>query len=96
MSGKKGMRHYSEAIKTQLRLEHESGESICSLSSKYGISRYAIQSWCNLRPEVTIRQQTPLPRGRKSNSFQTLEQEVRRLRMENAMMRDFLKEYGRR
>lgn len=96
MSGKKGMSHYSEETKEQLRWEHEAGASIAGLSRKYGISRYAIQSWCGLRPEVNLRQQAPLPRGRRANEPRSLEKEVKRLRMENELMRDFLKEYGRR
>lgn len=96
MSGKKGMAHYSEETKEQIRTEHQKGRSVNNLSQRYGISRYAIQSWCGLRPEVSIRQQNQLPRGRKPKNPRSLEQEVARLRRENAMMRDFLKEYGRR
>lgn len=96
MAGKKGMPRYSEEIKSQIYTEHQKGKSVKSLSKKYGISRYAIQSWCGLRAEVNLRKQTPLPRGRKAKNPESLDQEVKRLRMENAMMRDFLKEYGRR
>ena len=95
MSGYKGMLHYSEELKAEIRQAHEQGEGVRSLSRRYGISRYAIQSWCGLRPEVNLRQQAPLPRGRKPSKPRSLEQELRRLRMENEMMRDFLKECGR-
>lgn len=96
MSGKKGMPHYDEATKELLRQEYQSGRSITSLSKQYGISRYAIQSWCGLRSEVNLRQQAPLPKGRKPSNARPLEQELKRLRMENELMRDFLKECGRR
>lgn len=96
MSGKKGMPHYNAVTKEQLRAEHEAGASVAGLSRKYGISRYAIQSWCGLRPEVNLRRQAPLPKGRRPNKPLGLEKEVKRLRMENELMRDFLKEYGRR
>lgn len=96
MSGRKGMLHYSEEMKTQIRQEHKEGRSVHKLSREYGISRYAIQSWCGLRAEVNLRQQAALPRGRRPNNPLSLEKEVKRLRMENELMRDFLKEYGRR
>ena len=96
MSGKKGMPRYTEETKLHIRQEQQAGKGVRELSREYGISRYAIQSWCGLRPEVNLRQQAPLPRGRKPKNPQSLEQEVKRLRMENDLMRDFLKEYGRR
>lgn len=96
MSGKKGMAHYSEETKAHIRQEHKQGRSVKSLSKQYGISRYAIQGWCGLRPEVNLRQEAPLPRGRKTSNPQSLEKELKRLRMENELMRDFLKECGRR
>ena len=96
MAGKKGMPHYGKEVKAQMRQEHEEGRSVRELSREYGISRYAIQSWCGLRVEVNLRNQVPLPRGRRANKPLGLEKEVRRLRMENELMRDFLKEYGRR
>lgn len=43
MSGRKGMPHYSEEVKAQIRQEHEGGKSVRELSRQYGISRYAIQ-----------------------------------------------------
>lgn len=97
MSGKKGMPRYSEATKEQLRQEYQSGRSVKSLSEQYGISRYTIQSWCGLRPEVNLRHQVPFTRGRgKTDRVQALEREVKRLEMENELMRDFLRECGRR
>lgn len=62
MSGKKGMPHYSEETKEMVIREQKRGVSICALSRKYGISRYAIQSWCGLRKEVELRHAAPYPK----------------------------------
>ena len=96
MSGKKGMAHYGKEIKEKIIQENQSGGSVLALSKRYGISRYAIQSWCGLRPEVELRHNTPLPKGRPTKSGKNTEQELKRLRMENDLLRDFLRAIGRR
>lgn len=45
MSGKKGMVHYSEEIKEQIRNEHKEGASIKELSRRNGISRWSIHAY---------------------------------------------------
>ena len=52
MSGIKGMKHYPESFKLQIKAEHDAGASMKSLHRKYGVSIYSIESWCGLRPEV--------------------------------------------
>ena len=47
MAGKKGMKHYPPDIKAEV-VDVVDGETVKSLSKEYGISRYAIQSWCGL------------------------------------------------
>ena len=42
MSGKKGMHHYSEEMKAQVRKEYEEGKSTHGLSRKYGVSRWSV------------------------------------------------------
>lgn len=96
MSGIKGMGRYSKELKEQIIQENKNGISVQSLSKKYGISRYAIQSWCGLRPEVKLRHSTPLPKGRPSKCYMSTEQELKRLRMENELLRDFLHAIGRK
>ena len=92
MSGIKGMQHYPEAIKNEIRQAYRKGQSVNTLSKAYKISRYSIQSWCGLRPEVEIRQLVPLAKGRpKSNkNIDDYRRENKRLKMENELMRDFL------
>ena len=65
MAEKKGMQKYPMGIRNEVVEKQKKGQSVLSLSKEYGISRYAIQSWCGLRPEVNIRQTMPLKRGRK-------------------------------
>ena len=96
MGNKKGQKHYPEQIKQIIVAEKRKGQSVCSLSAKYGVSRYTIQSWCGLRPEVNRRQIAPLKRGRPTNKPEDLEKKVKRLEMENEMLRNFLRELERK
>ena len=96
MGNRKGQRHYPEHIKQIIVAEQRKGKSVCSLSAKYGVSRYTIQSWCGLRPEVNRRQMAPLKRGRPTNKAEDLEKKVKRLEMENELLRNFLRELERK
>lgn len=96
MAGKKGMQQYSEELKEQIRREMGAGKSQREISREYGISRYALQSWCGLRKEVEMRHAVPLPRGRRKTTPDTQEQLIKRLRMENELLRNFLSAVGRR
>ena len=96
MAGRRGMKHYPESFKRQVKQEYDAGASIKSLHRKYGVSRYAIQSWCGLRKEVNIRKITPLKKGRPTNKPEDLEKKVKRLEMENELLRNFLRELERK
>ena len=96
MSGIKGMRHYPESFKLQIKAEYDAGASMKSLHRKYGVSVYSIESWCGLRPEVNRRQMAPLKRGRPTNEPEDLEKKVKRLEMENELLRNFLRELERK
>lgn len=96
MSGKKGMPRYSDETKEMVIEEQKRGVSISALSCKYGISRYAIQSWCGLRKEVELRHAAPLPKGRPKVKSEAQEQIIRRLQMENELLRNFLSAVGRK
>ena len=67
-----------------------------SLNKKYGISRYTIQSWCGLRREVNLRKIASLKKGRPTNKPEDLEKKVKRLEMENELLRNFLQELERK
>lgn len=98
MSGRKGMRHYSEELKEQIRQEISGGKSQNEVSREYGISRYTVQSWCGLRPETKLRQVAPLPKGRpgRIKTIEDYEKENKRLKMENELLRDFLQSVERK
>ena len=92
MSERKGMKQYPEWVKEQVRERIAAGETQKQLSKELGISRYSIQSWCGLRPETKLWQLAPMPKGRpkKNKTIEDYEKENKRLRMEVALMRDFL------
>ena len=96
MGNRKGQKRYPEHIRQIIVAEQRKGKSVCSLSAKYGVSRYTIQSWCGLRPEVNKRQMAPLKRGRPTNKPEDLEKKVKRLEMENELLRNFLRELERK
>ena len=96
MAGRKGMKHYPESFKLQIKQEYDAGASMKSLHRKYGISVYSIESWCGLRPEVNRRQVAPLKRGRPTSKPEDLEKKVQRLEMENELLRNFLRELERK
>ena len=96
MGNRKGQKQYSESIKEQIRKEYKEGASQSSLNKKYGISRYTIQSWCGLRKEVNLRKIAPLKKGRPTNKPEDLERKVKRLEMENELLRNFLQELERK
>ena len=96
MGNRKGQKQYSKSIKEQIRKEYSEGASQSSLNKKYGISRYTIQSWCGLRSEVNLRKIAPLKKGRPTNKPEDLEKKVKRLEMENELLRNFLQELGRK
>ena len=98
MSGKKGMKHYSGAVKEEVRRRWKAGESLRSISREMGVSKYSVQSWCGLRPETQLRQIAPLPKGcpKAVKTIEDYEKENKRLRMEVELMRDFLRYTGRR
>ena len=96
MGNRKGQKQYSESIKEQIRKEYKEGTSQLSLNKKYGISRYTIQSWCGLRKEVNLRKIAPLKKGRPTNKPEDLDKKVKRLEMENELLRNFLQELERK
>ena len=96
MSGKKGMKHYHEGLKQRIREEYAQGSGQRYLAKKYGVSKYSVASWCGLRPEVELRQAAPLPKGRPRKTPENQEQLIRRLQMENELLRNFLSAVGRK
>ena len=96
MAGKKGMVHYSEEFKEQIRVEYRAGDSLNGLQRKYGVSRWSIHCWCGLSAKVKMRQSSPLPKGRPRKNPEKQDQIIKRLQMENELLRNFLLAVGRR
>ena len=96
MSGKRGMLHYTEGMKEQVREEYAKGTSINELSRKYGVSRWSIHCWCRLSEKVNLKQAAPLRKGRPRKSPENSEELIRRLQMENELLRNFASVVGRR
>jgi len=97
MAGKKGMKPYPPAIKAEVVERHREGESVNALSKEYGISRYAIQSWCGLvlKSIQTTPKRRGRPRTKPTTPQQEMELELMQLRMENDLLRSFLQAAGR-
>lgn len=90
MSGKKGMKKYSVEVREEVVGRVHAGESQRALCREYGISRWAIQCW--LKESVL-----PKARGRKpAKTLAEYKYENKRLKMENELLRDFLRSTGRK
>ena len=90
MSGKRGMKKYPVGIREEVVARIRAGESQCALSREDGISRWAIQCW--LKEPVL-----PKMRGRKpAKTLAEYKYENKRLKMENELLRDFLRSIGRK
>lgn len=96
MAGKKGMKHYPESLKEQIRQEFRQGASLHGLQRKYGVSYWSVHCWCGLSEKVAMRQIAPLPKGRPRKTAQSQEQLIKRLKMENELLRNFLSAVGRK
>ena len=100
MSGKKGQKHYPEAVREEVIRRLSNGESQKQISREMGLSRYTIQSWSGLRKEVNQRKLNPKAKGRPRKDGQPPHQnektELERLRMENKLLRDFLQSIERK
>ena len=90
MSGKRGMKKYPVGIREEVVARIRAGESQCALSREYGISRWAIQCW--LKEPVL-----PKMRGRKpAKTLAEYKYENKRRKVENELLRDFLRSIGRK
>lgn len=96
MGNRKGQKHYPNEIKEKIREEYAKGKSTHELEREYGISRHSVASWCGLRAKVNEQHLHPKKRGRPSAKPEDLESKVRRLEMENELLRNFLQELERK
>ena len=90
MSGKKGMKKYPVGIREEVVSRIRAGESQRALSRESIRISIAIQCW--LKEPVS-----PKTRGRKPvKTLAEYKNENKRLKMENELLRDFLRSTGRK
>jgi len=101
MSGKMGMKAYPYEIKEQaVRLHLETGLTIKEVNHRLAIADPdRVKKWCATYRKDGFAGLQPKPRGqyRKKESIakEPLEDEIKRLRMENELLRNFLYEAER-
>jgi len=103
MAGKKGMKkqHYPEEIKEQaVRLHLEEGLTKREVCNRLGITdEQRVKKWCAIYRKTGIVGLQYKPKGRPRKYLRTQQQEIehemKRLRMENELLRNFLCEVER-
>lgn len=101
MAGKIGMKHYSIAIKQQaVKLHIEDGLTIRQITTLLGITdKDRVKKWCAMyRKDGMPGLLRPKGRPRKcrQSNPEHLDDELKRLRMENVLLRNFRYEAERR
>jgi transposase-like protein len=102
MSGKKGMKEYPPSFKEQaVHMHIEDGLTIREINERLGIAdRQRLKKWCAAYRKEGLLGLQPQRKGRPKKISKTeaeqLSDEVKRLRMENELLRNFLYEVGKR
>ena len=99
MSGKKGQEHYSAEIKTEILKKIDDGKvSLRAFCRESGISRYAVQNWRRIQNGKVekVPRKRGRPRAKPLTTLEEFEQENKRLKMENELLRSFLQAAGRK
>jgi transposase-like protein len=100
MAGKIGMKsnQFSQQIKLEaVRAHLEEGLSVREVMARFGISsRSTLQFWCVAYRKRGWAGLEARPKGRRPAVFESIEEELCRLRMENEVLRTFLSEAERR
>jgi transposase-like protein len=91
MAGKKGMSWYSIEYRLQILNEHANGLSFSSLSKQYNIDERVLKRWSKWKRENGIPKQITgkVRKGRPRAKPESLEEENKRLKMENALLKKF-------
>jgi len=93
MAGKKGMTHYPLEIRREVVRKHlDEGIATPQLCSEYGLHKSQITDWCKWYRQYGVPMQlTGKKRGRPKTVVgeETLEQKVKRLEMENTLLKKF-------
>lgn len=91
MAGQKGMKHYPLEFRQKIVDLHISkGLSLSQLAQDYNIARDRVALWCRWQKQYGVPKQiTGKKKGRPKIRTETLEEEVKRLRMENEVLKKF-------
>ena len=92
----KGLKDYPSEVKDKVVKEREAGASLRQIARKYNLSVYSVGAWCGQVSRVNTRMQMPLKRGRPTKNPEEIEKKVKRLEMENELLRNFLRELERK
>ena len=92
----KGLKDYPSELKDKIVKEREAGASLRQIARKHNVSVYSVGAWCGQVSRVNTRMQIPLKRGRPTNNPEEIEKKVKRLEMENELLRNFLRELERK
>ena len=101
MSGKVGMKTYPYEIKEQAVVMHlEEGLTIREVNKRLKIADVdRVKKWCAIYRKDGLSGLQPKPKGRRTKeeviTQNPLETEIKRLRMENELLRNFLCVAGR-
>jgi len=92
-----------KVLETQLRELREAGKSRQEIADAFGMNKIQIKNWINRENRAKAKLEAGIPprqRGRPRKHERTSEEEykfeIKRLKMENALLRDFLQLAGRR
>jgi transposase-like protein len=91
MAGKKGMKHYPLEFRQIIVDEHmNKGYTINFLTQKYSLSPSQVKAWCRWQKKYGIpKQVTGKTRGRPKICYESVEEELKRLRMENTVLKKY-------
>ena len=101
MSGKKGMTKYPASFKEQaVHMHIEAGLTIREINTRLGIAdKQRLKKWCAAYRKEGLSGLQPQRKGRPKKTIKAeaeqLPDEVRLLRMENELLRNFLFEVGK-
>jgi len=93
MAGNKGIKHYPLCFRQEVVNKHDlEGISYSHLSKQYQVPQRRIQLWCQWQRQYGLpKQMTGKQRGRPktSDKEESLVQKVKRLEMENELLKKF-------
>ena len=91
MAGKKGMKHYSLEFRRKIADLHFNGTTFRQIEFEYGVSETQTKLWCKwIRENGEPRQITgKKKRGRPKHSEENTEEKIKRLEMENTLLKKF-------